>query len=394
MTAPSAAGTAATHRATPRPGYPSTVHTTVTVPLPGGSYDIHVGPGLLTQAAALFAPVLKQRRVFIVSDEIVAALYLDRLQSTLTAAGIASAHVLVPAGEASKDFSHLARVLDAMLAAKCERSTTVVALGGGVVGDIAGFAAAILLRGVDFIQVPTTLLAQVDSAVGGKTGINTSAGKNLVGAFHQPRLVLADTDVLATLPRRELLAGYAEVAKYGLVGDAGFWAWLEHNAASALGGNTDALKHCIVTSCDAKARIVAADERESGARALLNLGHTFGHALEAEFGYGGALLHGEAVAMGMVLAFDLSAQLGLCPSADAARVRVHLAAVGLPVKIPREGPHGAITAEGLIAHMGQDKKVKDGALTFVLARRIGEAFISRDVPPAALRALLTGALAA
>jgi 3-dehydroquinate synthase len=300
--------------------------------------------------------------------------------------------VVIPAGEGSKDFACLATVLDAMLAAKCERSTMVIALGGGVVGDLAGFAASILLRGVDFIQIPTTLLAQVDSSVGGKTGINTAAGKNLVGTFHQPRLVLADTDVLATLPRRELLAGYAEVAKYGLINNLPFFEWLEKNAGALNRTAHEFLQHCIVTSCMAKAAIVAADERESGARALLNLGHTFGHAFEAETGYGPDLLHGESVALGMVLAFDLSARLGLAPKEDAVRVRAHLKSVGLPVAVPKTGQHGPITVPRLIAHMGQDKKVKDGAITFILARGIGHAFTTAAVPPAELEATLHAAL--
>jgi 3-dehydroquinate synthase len=368
----------------------------ITVALGERSYRIEAGRGLIARAGALFTPVLRQRRVFIVTDSNVAPLYLGALTASLAKAGITSHHHIVPAGEASKDFTHLEALLDTMLAAKCERSTMIVALGGGVVGDLAGFAASVLLRGVDFIQVPTTLLAQVDSAVGGKTGINTRAGKNLVGAFHQPRLVLADTDTLATLPRRELLAGYAEVAKYGLLGDAPFWDWLERNGALALRGDTashGAIKHCIVTSCEAKAAIVAADEREGGQRALLNLGHTFGHALEAEIGYGEDLLHGEAVAIGMVLAFDLSARLGHCPAEDAARVRKHLASVGLPVSPPKRGPHGPITPQALIRHMAQDKKMKDGAVEFVLVRGIGRAFLSREVPPARLEETLAAALA-
>ncbi|MGZ5823398.1 MAG: 3-dehydroquinate synthase [Hyphomicrobium sp.] len=368
----------------------------ITVALGSRSYRIEVGRGLIARAGELFAPTLKQRRVFIVTDSNVAPLYLGPLGASLAAAGIASDHHIVPAGEASKDFGHLERLLDAMLAAKCERGTMIVALGGGVVGDLAGFAAAVLLRGVDFIQVPTTLLAQVDSAVGGKTGINTRAGKNLVGAFHQPRLVLADTDTLATLPRRELLAGYAEVAKYGLLGDATFWDWLERNGKGALAGGTAshaALRHCIVTSCEAKAAIVAADEREGGARALLNLGHTFGHALEAEMGYGAELLHGEAVAIGMVMACDLSVRLGLCPPGDLARVRAHFENVGLPVNPPQRGPRGAIAPDTLIGHMAQDKKMKDGAVTFVLLRGIGQAFLSRDVPFARLQDTLAAALA-
>ena len=367
----------------------------VTVALGSRTYHIHVGRGLLAQAGELCATVLKQRRVFIVTDSKVAPLYLGALSANFAAAGIRADHIVVPAGETSKDFAHLQQVLDAMLSAKCERGTMIVALGGGVVGDLAGFAAAVLLRGVEFIQIPTTLLAQVDSSVGGKTGINTPAGKNLVGAFHQPRLVLADTAVLDTLPRRELVAGYAEVAKYGLLGDPGFWSWLEANGAPALSGGDSAhaaLRHCIVTSCAAKARIVAADEKENGARAVLNLGHTFGHALEAEMGYGGDLLHGEAVAAGIVLAFELSARLGLCPSQDVARVRAHFTAVGLPVAPPRRGPRGAITPAMLIQHMTQDKKMKDGTLTFVLARGIGKAFLTDEVPRAQLEAVLTAAL--
>jgi len=335
--------------------------------------------------------------VFIVTDTNVAPLYLAALESALTADGVRCDHVVVPAGENSKDMTCLASVLDAMLAARCERSTMVIALGGGVIGDLTGFAASILLRGVDFIQIPTTLLSQVDSSVGGKTGINTKAGKNLVGTFHQPRLVLADTDVLATLPRRELLAGYAEVAKYGLIDDRAFWDWLEQNAVPALGGGAKAealIRHCIVTSCKAKARIVAADERESGVRALLNLGHTFGHAFEAETGFGANLLHGEAVGLGMMMAFDLSARLGLAPAGDAKRVQAHLAAVGLPVKPPRTGRHGPITAARLIDHMGQDKKVKDGAITFVLARGIGSAFLTATVPLPKVEETLNAALAA
>ncbi|MGE4062810.1 MAG: 3-dehydroquinate synthase [Rhodospirillaceae bacterium] len=364
----------------------------VAVPLGARSYDIHVGCGLLAHTGALAAPLLVQPRVFIVTDSRVAPLYLEATARSFTAAGVRTDHAIVPAGEASKNFAHLSRLVDDMLAAKCERGTMIVALGGGVIGDLAGFAASMLLRGVDFIQIPTTLLSQVDSSVGGKTGINTRAGKNLVGSFHQPRLVIADTDVLGTLPRRELLAGYAEVAKYGLLGDAAFWTWLESNATAMLAGDPILLRHAIVTSCAAKAAVVAADEKEGGVRALLNFGHTFGHALEAEMGYGEALLHGEAVAIGMVLAFELSARLGHCSPADAARVRAHLESVGLPTRPPRRSPRGAVTATGLIAHMSQDKKMKDGAVNFVLARRIGQAFLSRDVPTAALEATLSAAL--
>lgn len=376
-------------------GHPGPDSTTVRVDLGARSYDIIIGRGLIARAGDLISPVLKQKRAFVVTDTNVANYYLSPLATSLSRAGIKTDHVIVPAGEASKGFGHLARVLDAMLAAKCERKTTIVALGGGVIGDLTGFAASILLRGVDFVQIPTTLLSQVDSSVGGKTGINTKAGKNLVGSFHQPKLVLADTDTLATLPRRELLAGYAEVAKYGLLGDAAFFDWLEKNGASALTlrrDHLDALTHCIAASCRAKAKIVGEDEREAGIRALLNLGHTFGHALEAEMGYGEDLLHGEAVGIGMVLAFDLSARLGLCTAEDAARAKRHLASVGLPVTPPKKGPRGAVTPEALVAHMALDKKVSDGAIAFVLARAIGQAFVTKDVPAAKLRETLAAAL--
>ncbi|MDX2222110.1 MAG: 3-dehydroquinate synthase [Rhodospirillaceae bacterium] len=367
----------------------------IRVELGARSYDIQIGRGLLTRLGELVEPVLSQRRVFVVTDANVARHHLDTALQSFARANIRCDHHIVPAGETSKDFGHLSGVLDAMLAARCERRTMIVALGGGVIGDLAGFAASILLRGVDFVQVPTTLLAQVDSSVGGKTGINTAAGKNLVGSFHQPRLVVADTDTLATLPRRELLAGYAEVVKYGLLGDAPFFTWLEANGAPALRGDGpahDLLAHAIAASCTAKARIVAVDEREAGERALLNLGHTFGHALEAEMGYGDTLLHGEAVAIGMVLAFDLSVRLGLCPADDARRARAHLAAVGLPTRPPATGPRGPVSAAALIAHMAGDKKVKDGTVTFVLARGIGKAFLTRDVPADALAATLSAAL--
>jgi 3-dehydroquinate synthase len=369
--------------------------TTVAVDLGERSYDIIIGRGLIARAGEFIAPVLKQQRVFIVTDSNVATHYLNPLANAFAQRGIKADHVIVPAGEASKDFSQLSRVLDAMLAAKCERKTMIVALGGGVVGDLAGFAASILLRGVDFVQIPTTLLSQVDSSVGGKTGINTAAGKNLVGSFHQPRLVLADTDTLATLPHRELLAGYAEVAKYGLINDSSFFTWLEKNAAAALDvtrADQAALTHAIAASCRAKAKIVGADEKESGVRALLNLGHTFGHALEAEMGYGDGLLHGEAVAMGMALAFDMSVRMGLCPAADATRAKAHLTSLGLPVAPPKTGPKGKITPDALIAHMSTDKKVQDGAITFILARGIGQAFITAEVPGAVLKETLAAAL--
>ncbi|MEO0036446.1 MAG: hypothetical protein RLZZ501_2469, partial [Pseudomonadota bacterium] len=306
-------------------------------------------------------------------------------ERSLFAAGIQPLHTVMPAGEPTKDFPHLEALLDAMLAARAERGTMVVALGGGVVGDLTGFAAAILLRGVDFVQIPTTLLAQVDSSVGGKTGINTRHGKNLVGAFHQPRLVLADTDLLDSLPRRQVLAGYAEVVKYGVIDDPEFFAWLEEHGPALVAGDAAARRHAVAVSCRAKARIVAADERESGQRALLNLGHTFGHALEAETGFSDALLHGEAVAIGMVLALRLSARLGLAPAADAERLARHLDAVGLPSALPAGR---AWDPERLLEHMSGDKKVKDGAITFVLAPGIGHSFLSRDVANGEVLALL------
>ncbi|GAA0584290.1 3-dehydroquinate synthase [Caenispirillum bisanense] len=366
---------------------------TLRVPLGERSYDILVGGGLLAEAGRLMAPVLRQKRVFIVSDETVAGLHLATLTAALDAAGIRHDSHILPAGEATKSFAHLEGLLDAMLAARCERGTMVVALGGGVIGDITGFAASILLRGVDFVQIPTTLLSQVDSSVGGKTGINTRHGKNLVGTFHQPRLVIIDTDTLGTLARRELLAGYAEVVKYGLIDDAPFFDWLEEHGAALVVGDTALRRRAILTSCTAKARVVAADEREGGLRALLNLGHTFGHALEAECGYGDTLLHGEAVAIGMLMAFTLSARMGLCPVADVERLRAHLLAVGLPVVPPRVAG-AALDADVLIAHMASDKKVAEGKVTFVLARGIGHSFLCRDVDPRLLREVVAEFVAA
>jgi len=371
------------------PGHPMT-ETVVPVSLGDRSYSIHIGGGLLADAGRLVAEASPGvRRSFIVTDALVAPLYLEPLIGSLESAGVASDHRIVAAGEASKAFAPLETVLEAMLAFGLERRTPVIALGGGVVGDLAGLAAALALRGVPLIQIPTTLLSQVDSSVGGKTAINSRHGKNLIGAFHQPGLVLADTDTLTTLPRRDLLAGYAEVAKYGLLGDAAFWTWLEANGNRLLDGDPEARAHAIAVSCRAKAAIVAADEREAGQRALLNLGHTFGHALEAECGYGDALLHGEAVAVGQVLAFDLSHRLGLCPAGDAARVRAHLETVGLPV---RPDPTRTWDVDRLLGHMARDKKVRDGRITFVLARGIGNAHLQDDVPAEAVRACLSAAL--
>jgi 3-dehydroquinate synthase len=300
---------------------------------------------------------------------------------------------VLPAGEGTKSFREIESLCGRLLDLKVERSTTLIALGGGVIGDLTGFAAAIVVRGIDFIQVPTTLLAQVDSSVGGKTGINVAQGKNLVGAFHQPRLVLADIEVLDTLPRRELLAGYAEVVKYGLINDPAFFAWCEGHGAGIISGEASARRTAVAASCRAKAAIVGADEKESGARALLNLGHTFGHALEAECGYSDDLLHGEAVAIGMVMAYDLSARLGLCPLEDAARVQRHLASIGLPTS-PSWIDGRSWSSVRLIEHMAQDKKVKDGRIGFVLTRGIGRAFTPAYVELADVAAMLDEAIAA
>ncbi|GAB4373409.1 MAG: 3-dehydroquinate synthase [Kiloniellaceae bacterium] len=363
----------------------------LTVALGARSYDIVIGTTVMAEAGRLMRPVLKSQRVVVITDSNVAGLHLARLQRALDDAGLTHDSIVVPPGDGSKSLDQLGRLIGQLLDRKVERSTTLVALGGGVIGDLAGFAAAVTLRGLDFVQIPTSLLAQVDSSVGGKTGINAPQGKNLIGAFHQPRLVLADTSILTTLPRREMLAGYAEVVKYGLIRDPGFFHWLEAHGADLVQGERAELQHAVLESCRAKAAVVAADERESGQRALLNLGHTFGHALEAETGYGDELLHGEAVAVGMVMAFDLSVQRGHCPPEDADRVRRHLAAVGLPTGFADLAPrHWDV--ERLIDHMGRDKKVSGGRITFVLVRGIGDAYLDATVELDELRALLTGAL--
>ncbi len=359
------------------------------VTLPNARYEVVIGDGLLRRTGALLSPVLPQRRAVVVTDAVVARLHLPTLLAGLAETGIAARHIVVPAGESSKTIETWARVVNDLLAARVERGTTVIALGGGVVGDLAGFAAAATLRGLPFVQVPTTLLAQVDSSVGGKTGVNTPHGKNLAGAFHQPRAVLADTATLATLPARELRAGYAEVAKAGLIGDAEFFAWCERNGASVIRGDRAAQAEAVLRACAFKAQVVGDDEREekpSDGRALLNLGHTFGHALEAEYGYTGGLLHGEAVAVGLGLAFRLSARLGLCTDEEAARVVAHVGSVGLPAELRMLNRR--FSAATLIGHMRRDKKVRDGALIFVLARGIGQAFTARDVDPESVTELL------
>ena len=355
-------------------------------------YDILAGRGLLARAGALIGPLIARRRVAIVTDGTVADLHLAPLTDSLDAAGIAHDTVVLPPGEGAKSFAGFEELVDSLLAARVERGTTLIALGGGVVGDMTGFAASVIRRGTDFVQAPTTLLAQVDSSVGGKTGINSKHGKNLIGAFHQPRLVLADTATLDTLPRRQFLAGYAEMVKYGLIADAEFFAWLESQGAG-LADNEDSLRRAVIRSCAAKAAFVASDEREMGRRALLNFGHTFAHALEAETGYSDALLHGEAVAIGMALAFELSVRLGLCPAEDAERVRRHFAEIGLPAGLGGKRLAGrAWQADTLIGHMRQDKKVRDGRVAFVLTRGIGEAFVADDIDLAAVRDLLTDAI--
>jgi 3-dehydroquinate synthase len=358
----------------------------ITVGLADRSYEIHVAPGLVAQAGALVKPFARGP-VPVVTDETVAKLHLEKVVGVFRQSGIDAKPIILPAGEATKNFSGLERLTSELLKSGVDRGGIIVAFGGGVIGDITGFAAGVLKRGVDFVQIPTTLLAQVDSSVGGKTAINTREGKNLVGLFHQPRLVIADTSLLASLPRRELLAGYAEVAKYGALGDAEFFSWLEKHGSAALDGDSSAMVKAVAHSCQMKADIVARDERESGERALLNLGHTFGHALEAATGYSSRLLHGEGVAIGTVLAFELSAKLRLSGANDTARVRAHLKAVGLPVSISdiagaRPDP------ESLLTHMAHDKKVRDGKLTFVLVRGLGKAFQTQDVAIEKVRELL------
>ncbi len=366
---------------------------TVHVALGARAYDVMIGPGLLAQAPALLGAHLARPRVAILTEARVAACHLDHVQAALRAGGIDSTALALPAGEATKGWDGLAQAVEWLLRERVERRDTVMALGGGVIGDLGGFAAAILRRGVRFVQVPTTLLAQVDSSVGGKTGINTAQGKNLVGAFHQPALVLADIGLLETLPARDFLAGYGEVVKYGLLGDADFFAWLERHGPALAAGDAALRQQAVRRSVAMKAGIVARDETEQGERALLNLGHTFCHALEAATGYGDRLLHGEGVAIGCALAFDLSARLGLCAQEQPGRVRAHLRAMGMKTDLA-DIPGVLPGADALVDLMAQDKKVQDGRLRFVLARDIGDAFVCDDVPGDALRAVLADALAA
>jgi 3-dehydroquinate synthase len=363
----------------------------VHVPLGDRAYDVVIGRGLLADAPRYLAPHLKRNRVAILTESRVAGLHLDVVQRAL--GKISSSALALEPGEGTKNWAGLTQSVEWLLDEKVERRDLVMALGGGVIGDLAGFAAAVLRRGVRFVQVPTSLLAQVDSSVGGKTGINTRHGKNLVGAFHQPSLVLADIDLLDTLPVRDFLAGYGEVVKYGLLGDAAFFDWLEANGPALAAGDHGLRQYAVHRSVQMKAEIVVRDETEQGDRALLNLGHTFCHALEAATGYSDRLLHGEGVAIGCALAFELSARMGLCPQETPSRVRAHLRAMGMATDladIPGELPD----ADALIALMGQDKKVQDGRLRFILAHDIGAAFVCDDVPSDLLRDVLDDALAA
>jgi 3-dehydroquinate synthase (EC 4.2.3.4) len=361
----------------------------VRVELGERAYDVRIGAGLIAQAGAEIAPLLRRPRVAIITDETVGRLHLEELRAGL--GGIEAVSLALPAGEGTKSWPHLEQTCEWLLAQKVERKDIVIAFGGGVIGDLAGFAAAILRRGVRFVQIPTTLLAQVDSSVGGKTGINVKAGKNLIGAFHQPSLVLADIDLLGTLTPRDFLAGYGEVVKYGLLGDADFFDWLEANGPALAAGDFAARLRAVTRSVEMKAEIVARDETEEGDRALLNLGHTFCHALEAATGYSDRLLHGEGVAIGCALAFELSQRLGLCSQEAPSRVRAHLKTMGTKVDLS-DIPGDLPDAEGLIALMAQDKKVLDGRMRFILAHGIGRAFVTSDVPRDVLKTLLQDAL--
>jgi 3-dehydroquinate synthase len=367
----------------------------VDVALGDRAYDIVIGRGMLQSLGQRVAALRPGVRTAIVTDRTVAKHWLEPAERSLADAGFPTSRIVVEEGEISKTYAGLEKVSEALISAKIERNDLVIALGGGVVGDLAGFAAAILRRGVDFVQVPTSLLAQVDSSVGGKTGINSPQGKNLLGAFHQPVLVIADTSVLDTLSQRQFRAGYAEVAKYGVLGDEAFFTWLDANHADIFSGGA-AREHAIATSCRAKAAIVSRDERENGERALLNLGHTFGHALEAATGFSDRLFHGEGVSIGMVLAAEFSAKLGMISAADAARVERHLASVGLPTHlqdIAGFAQEGLADADALMTLMAQDKKVKRGKLTFILLQAIGRAVVANDVEPALVRDFLQQKLA-
>ena len=365
--------------------------TRVTVPLFDRSYDIVIGKGMLARLADEMAPKLQSPRVIVVTDANVEPLYASRVVAECASHGIRTDVITLPAGEATKSFAQFEALMDALLALKPDRRTTLVALGGGVIGDITGFAASALMRGVDFVQLPTSLLAQVDSSVGGKTGINTKRGKNLVGAFYQPLAVLIDIDTLATLPPREMRAGYAEIVKYGLLGDAEFYGWLLRHGKEMLEGNEEYLTRAIARSCEMKAKIVGADERESAERALLNFGHTFGHALEAELGFDGRLLHGEAVAIGMVMACRLSARMGKLDDEAELLLAAHLREVGMKAHV--KDVEFAWDAERLMQHMAGDKKAEDGKLTFIVLEKLGRAAVSKDVPVTLVREVVDSFIA-
>lgn len=365
---------------------------TLHVPMGERSYDIFIGDGAISHAGSLIKDILKAPRAIIVTDENVAPNWLKPLKTSLNDAGIKTREIILPPGEHTKSVSHLEQLLDNLLENNIDRKTTLIALGGGVIGDLTGFAAAVVMRGVDFVQVPTTLLSQVDSSVGGKTGIDTRFGKNLIGAFHQPRAVITDTSTLDTLPMRERLCGYAEVIKYGVINDREFYDWLIENGQKVLDGNPAARREAVRRSCANKAEIVAADEREQGLRALLNLGHTFGHALEAQIGFEDKLKHGEAVAIGMIMALELSVRLAMASETDRDSLRDHLKTVGLPVDL-KGLAGGNWTADALLDHMGRDKKTQDGKLTFILARAIGNSFVANDVDNGAVKGVLEGFIA-
>lgn len=368
----------------PAPLFPSGKSVRVELPAASRFYDIMVGDSILAEAGTLIKLRLGVRRCVIVTDSNVAPLYAKRMEAVLAAAGHeVLPTITIPAGEGSKDLATLQMLLGQLFERGVDRKTLLIALGGGMIGDLTGLAASLTLRGLDVVQVPTTLLAQVDSSVGGKTAVNSPYGKNTIGAFYQPRLVLADVSTLDSLPEREMRAGYAEVVKYGLIRDPAFFAWCQAHGGRLLHGDRAARIEAVRQSCQHKAAVVAADERESGERALLNLGHTFGHALETFLGYSAALLHGEAVALGMVMAFRLSADLRLCPREDATAVRDHLRDVGLPT----EPSPGSYDIDRLMELMAQDKKAESGKLTLILVRRVGEAFVSRDVNPSVVRAM-------
>ncbi|WP_417816977.1 3-dehydroquinate synthase [Tritonibacter scottomollicae] len=363
----------------------------VYVPLDTRAYDVVIGPDLVAEVGKRLAPLLTRPKVAVLTDETVAALHLEALRAGLAAEGIEMEALALPPGEATKGWPQFSRAVEWLLEKKVERGDIVIAFGGGVIGDLAGFAAAVLRRGVRFVQIPTSLLAQVDSSVGGKTGINAPQGKNLIGAFHQPAMVLADTAILGTLTKRDFLAGYGEVVKYGLLGDAEFFDWLEANAPAMAEGDMALRVEAVARSVQMKADIVVRDETEQGDRALLNLGHTFCHALEAATGYSDRLMHGEGVAIGCALAFELSSRLGLCSQEDPSRVRAHLKAMGMKTDLA-DIPGDLPSAEELVELMGQDKKVVDGQLRFILARGIGDAFVTSDVPEDKVLAVLQDAL--